>query len=90
MSSPPRWQPLRRNICRSERNTSVAYTEKGMADLEVLPDLAGCSSCEGIVRVIGEEMKECLEIRLDVEAVAPGTLNSSEYKAKRFVDRRKK
>ncbi len=68
----------------------LAYTEKGMANLKVLLELAGDRSCEDVVRLIGEELKECLEIRVDVEAVAPGALNRSEYKAKRFVDRREK
>ena len=68
----------------------VASTEKGMANLEVLLELAADRPAEQIKSEIAKELRDCLEIRVEVETVAPGALNRSDYKSKRFVDRREK
>lgn len=68
----------------------VAYTEKGMANLKVLLEFSGNRSCEETLRAIGTELRDCLEMRIDVEQVPPGALSRSDYKSKRFIDRREK
>ena len=68
----------------------VACTEKGMASLKVLLELAVDRPGEQLAREIAQELRDCLEIRVEVETVAPGTLRRSDYKSKRFVDCREK
>jgi phenylacetate-CoA ligase len=68
----------------------VACTEKGMANLKVLLELVDDRPCKEIEKAMEKELKECLEIRVAVEMVAPGTLNRSDYKSKRFIDQREK
>ena len=68
----------------------VACTEKGMANLKVLLELAVDRPVEQILSAIGKELRDCLEIREEVETVAPSTLDRSDYKSKRFADRREK
>jgi phenylacetate-CoA ligase len=67
----------------------VACTEKGMANLKVLLELAN-RPAEQILSELAKELRDCLEIRVEVGTVAPGTLNRSDYKSRRFVDRREK
>ena len=68
----------------------VACTEKGMANLKVLLELEVDRPAGQVINEIVKELRECLEIRVEVETVALGTLNRSDYKSKRFVDRREK
>ena len=63
---------------------------KSMANLKVLLELADNRPCKEIEKAIEKELKECLEIRVAVEMVAPGTLNRSDYKSKGFIDQREK
>lgn len=68
----------------------VACTEKGMANLKVMLELAMDRPAEQVRSEIAKELRDCLEIRVEVETVAPGTLRRSDYKSQRFVDRREK
>jgi phenylacetate-CoA ligase len=76
-----------RHIHIGEEYQIVACTEKGLANLKVLVELSG-SRPEEVVRTIGKELKDCLEIRVEVEAVPKGTLQRSDYKSKKFLDKR--
>ena len=66
----------------------VAVTEKGMANLKVLLELTVDRPAEEVIFALGKELKECLEIRVDVELAHPGALARSDFKSKRFIDRR--
>lgn len=68
----------------------VACTEKGMANLKVLLELAVGRPAEQLLSEIARELRNSLELRVEVDTVAPGTLDRSDYKSKRFVDRREK
>ncbi|MCG6538100.1 MAG: phenylacetate--CoA ligase family protein, partial [Syntrophales bacterium LBB04] len=68
----------------------VACTEKGMANLKVMLELAVDRPAEQVISEIAKELRDCLEIRVEVETIAPGTLRRSDYKSQRFVDRREK
>lgn len=66
----------------------VAYTEKGMAELKVLCELLDNRPHGMILKKIEEELRNDFEIRIDVEAVPRGTIERSDYKSKRFIDKR--
>jgi len=68
----------------------VACTEKGLANLKVQVELAAGRPGTEVLQAIGQELRECLEIRVEVEAVAPGAVSRSDYKSKRFIDKREK
>lgn len=77
-------------LATGEEYRIVAYTRKGMADLKILLELAGGRPNQEIAERVKNELRECLEIRVDAEVVPPGTLPRSEYKSKKFVDQREK
>ncbi len=68
----------------------VAYTKKGMADLKIMLELSAGRSAEEIAERLKKDLRECLEMRVEAEAVPPGTLQRSEYKSKKFLDTREK
>jgi len=70
-----------------EEYQMVAYSEKG-GEFKVMVELIEGSNKEEVAKVIREDLRQHFEIRMDVEVVPAGTLPRSEYKSKRFVDRR--
>ncbi|MBI4632798.1 MAG: phenylacetate--CoA ligase family protein [Deltaproteobacteria bacterium] len=68
----------------------VAYTRKGMADLKILLELSEGKPPAEIVELLKKDLRECLEIRVEAEVVPSGTLQRSEYKSKKFIDKREK
>jgi phenylacetate-CoA ligase len=66
----------------------VAYTEKDMAELKVMCELLDNRPREAIVKKIEEELRNTFEIRMKVEPVPKGTIERSDYKSKRFIDKR--
>lgn len=67
----------------------VAYTEKGLAELKVMCEFLGERQGDEVPNRIRKDLRDGLEIRVGVEAVPRGTIERSDYKSKRFVDRRK-
>jgi phenylacetate-CoA ligase len=70
-----------------EEYQMVAYSEKG-GEFKVRVELREDRNGEEITKVIREDLRQRFEIRMDVEVVPAGTLPRSEYKSKRFVDKR--
>ena len=70
-----------------EEYQMVAYSEKG-GEFKVMVELIEGRNREEVTKVIREDLRQHFEIRMDVEVVPAGTLPRSEYKSKRFVDRR--
>jgi phenylacetate-CoA ligase len=70
-----------------EEYQMVAYSEKG-GEFKVMVELLEGRNGEEVARAIREDLRQRFEIRIDVEVVPPGTLPRSEYKSKRFVDKR--
>lgn len=67
----------------------VAYTAKGMGQLKVVCELMEDRN-GSVLGEIQSELIDAFEIKIDVERVPRGTLERSDYKAKRFVDLREK
>ncbi|MFB3883872.1 MAG: phenylacetate--CoA ligase family protein [Thermodesulfobacteriota bacterium] len=68
----------------------IAYTEKGMTELKVLCELLEQSQGDAVVKKIEEDLRNTFEIRIGAEAVPRGTLERSDFKSKRFVDKRER
>lgn len=68
----------------------VAYSDRGMTELKVLCELAESRMGGEILQTIGGELRSLFEIRIGVEAVPRGTIVRSDYKSKKFIDRREK
>jgi len=66
----------------------VAYTERGMDNLKVLLEPTPERDPSAIVNMLKLKLRETLELRVEVEIVAPGTIARSDYKAKKLVDLR--
>ncbi len=68
----------------------VAYTKGSLSQLKILLDLCDESrkSREQIEKDIISDLRSSLELRVEVEIVAPNTLERSDYKSKRFIDKR--
>jgi len=70
-----------------EEYQMVAYSEKG-GEFKVMVELLEGRNEEEVVKAIREDLRQRFEIRMDVEVVPAGILPRSEYKSKRFVDKR--
>ena len=66
-----------------------AYKERGIDEIAIKLEMKEGEKNEVVPKAIEEEIKRKLNIRIEVAAVPRGTLPQSDYKAKRFVDRRK-
>jgi phenylacetate-CoA ligase len=70
-----------------EEYQMVAYSGKG-GEFKVMVELLEGRNEEEVAKAIREDLRQRFEIRMDVEVVPAGTLPRSEYKSKRFVDKR--
>ena len=70
-----------------EEYQMVAYSEKG-GEFKVMVELLEGRNEEEVAKAIREDLRQRFEIRMDVEVVPVGILPRSEYKSKRFVDKR--
>ncbi len=68
----------------------VAYTKGSLSQLKILLDLSDESrkSREQIEKDVVSDLKSSLELRVEVETVTQNTLERSDYKSKRFIDKR--
>ena len=80
---------VERHLVIGEEYQMVAYAREGLEEFRVMIEFAEGRNGEEVTGTITEDLRQRLEIRIEVEVVAPGTLPRSEYKSKRFIDRRK-
>ena len=66
-----------------------AYKEAGVDEVAIRLETKEEGMGEMIQRAIQDEIKSKLNLRVEVKVVPKGTLPKFEYKAKRFIDRRK-
>lgn len=66
-----------------------AYKERGVDEITIKLEMKEEGKGEGIQRNIQDEIKRKLNLRVGVKIVPMGTLPKFDYKAKRFIDRRK-
>ena len=65
------------------------YEEKSINEIKIKLEIKEKGRREEIQRVIQDETKRKLNLRVEVEVVPTGSLPKFDYKAKRFIDRRK-
>jgi phenylacetate-CoA ligase len=65
------------------------YEEKSINEIKIKLEIKEKGRREEIQRVIRDETKRKLNLRVEVEVVPTGSLPKFDYKAKRFIDRRK-
>ncbi len=66
-----------------------AYKENGVDEIAVRLEIKEDDKKDWISRAIQEEIKRKLNLRVEVGFVPRGTMSKSEFKAKRFIDKRK-
>jgi len=79
---------VQRHLVIGEEYQVEAYTREGIGELKVMIEIGGGRNAEELIRAIKEGLRQRFEIRIEVEVVPPGTIPRSEYKSKRFVDKR--
>jgi len=67
----------------------MAYKRAGVDELAIKLEVSEEDNRQAIQRNIQDEIKNTLNLRVEIELVPKGTLPKSDFKAKRFVDRRK-
>jgi phenylacetate-CoA ligase len=67
----------------------VTYKRKNIDELAIKLELSEKGKNEIIQKNVQDEIKTLLNLRVEIEAVPKGTLPKFDYKAKRFIDRRK-
>ena len=71
-----------------EEYQMVAYTRDGLGEFKVTIELAEGRNWKEVTEAVSEDLRQLFEIRIEVEVVPPDTLPRSEYKSKRFIDKR--
>jgi phenylacetate-CoA ligase len=79
---------VQRHLVIGEEYQVETYTRDGIGELKVVIEIGGGRNAEELIRAMREELRQRFEIRIEVELVPPGTIPRSEYKSKRFVDKR--
>ena len=79
---------VERHLAIGEEYQMVAYAREGLEEFRVLIEFAEGRSGEEVTRTVRETLRQRFEIRMEVEVVPCGTLPRSDYKSKRFVDKR--
>lgn len=80
---------VQRHLMIGEEYQVLVYEKDGMGELKVQIELHEGRKNEQIPRMLRNELRQRFEIRMEVEAVSEGTLQRSDYKSKRFLDKRK-
>lgn len=79
---------VERNLVLGEEYQVLAYTRNNMSEVKVKieckPERQSCD----LAKLIAEELRQQLEIRIEVEEVGIGSLPREEFKSRRFVDLR--
>jgi len=65
------------------------YKDRGVDEIAVKLQMKEQETGETIQRAVQDEIRKKLNLRIEVETVPKGTLPKFDYKAKRFIDRRK-
>jgi len=71
-----------------EEYQMVAYTKESVGELKVIIELTEGRNGEEVAKAIREDLRQRFEIRIEAEVVPRGTIPRSDYKSKRFVDKR--
>jgi phenylacetate-CoA ligase len=79
---------VEKHLVIGEEYQVVAYSEKGMAELKVVCELLAERPHEEVLQSVRKELRDCFEIRIETENVPMGTIRRSDYKSKKFVDKR--
>jgi phenylacetate-CoA ligase len=80
---------VERHLGLGEEYQIVAYTEKGMTELKIMCELLDRRAGD-VLKKVEEDLRNHFEIRIGAEALPKGTLERSDYKSKRFIDKREK
>jgi phenylacetate-CoA ligase len=67
----------------------IGYKRQSIDELAIKLELSEEGNKEVIPRSIQDEIKTTLNLRVEVEVVPKGILPKFDFKAKRFIDRRK-
>lgn len=70
-----------------EEYQMIATSERG-GEFKIIVELLEGRNKQEVLKAIRDDLREKFEIRMDVEIVPLGTLPRSEYKSKRFIDKR--
>ena len=79
---------VERHLVIGEEYQMEACSRAGLGEFKVMVELAEGRAADHVVSGLREALKEHFEIRMEVVVVPSGTLPRSEYKSKRFVDKR--
>jgi phenylacetate-CoA ligase len=79
---------VERHLNIGEEYQMVAYTRDGLGEFKVTIELAEGRNWKEVATAVSEDLRQLFEIRIEVEVVPPGTIPRSEYKSKRFIDKR--
>ena len=79
---------VQRHLVIGEEYQIIALSREGMGEIKVLIELIEGRQHKEVTRALKEDLRQRFEIRMDVEVIPPGTFLRSEYKSKRFVDKR--
>lgn len=80
---------VEKHLVLGEEYKIIAYTARGMGELKVMCELLEERS-DDVLKEIGKDLLDSVEIRIGVERAARGTIERSDYKSKKFVDMREK
>jgi phenylacetate-CoA ligase len=79
---------IQRHLMVGEEYQIVAYDRKGMGEIKVLMELEEGRDTQEVTHALKRDLRQRFEIRMEVEVVPKGTLVRSDYKSKRFIDKR--
>ena len=81
---------VEKHLVIGEEYQMVAYTKEGVGEFKMMIELVGGRNGEEVARAIRDDLRRLFEIRIEVEVVPPGILQRSDFKSKRFVDKRER
>ena len=79
---------VQKHLAIGEEYQIVAYAKDGMGEIKVLTELMEGRDAKEVSKILKKDLRQRFEIRMEVEVVPAGTLVRSEYKSKRFIDKR--
>jgi len=79
---------VQKHLVIGEEYQIVVYAKDGMGEIKILTELMEDRDAKEVSKILKEDLRQRFEIRMEVEVVPAGTLVRSEYKSKRFIDKR--
>lgn len=77
------------NIAAGDDYQIEVYEDKGISEISIQLEMKEEDKNKTVQRAIQDEIREKLNLRVEIRIVPRGTIPKSDYKAKRFVDKRK-